>query len=129
MGMQRWLGLSVVVVGLSVTTGCSTPSEESQERLAALEAEAEQLDAVLDNVEERLLGNQAMLQTWQEMGRRHQEVTQLHCQTSEPHMLARMKHYEKMEERVKQMRRRSSVAAVDTVLTSGKSSKRQRGAN
>ncbi|MCP3063015.1 hypothetical protein LXT21_29990 [Myxococcus sp. K38C18041901] len=128
MGMQRWLGLSVVV-GLVMTTGCSTPSEESRERLAVLEAEAEELDAVLDSVEERLLGNQAMLQTWQELGRRHQEVTQLHCQTSEPHILARMKHYEKMEERVRQTHRRSSVAAVDPVLTSGKSSKSQHGAN
>ncbi|WZX19927.1 hypothetical protein NVS55_01990 [Myxococcus stipitatus] len=128
MGMQRWLGL-LVGVGVAVTTGCSTPSEEARARLAALEAEAEQMDAVLDNVEERLLGNQAMLQTWQELGRRHQEVTQLHCQTSDAHMLARMKHYEKMEERVRQSRRRSSVAAVDTVLTSGKVPKRQRGAN
>ncbi|WP_371878239.1 hypothetical protein [Myxococcus landrumensis] len=126
--MQRWLGL-LVGVGVVVTTGCSMPSDEARARLAALEAEAEQMDAVLDNVEERLLGNQAMLQTWQELGRRHQEVTQLHCQTSDAHMLARLKHYEKMEERVRQSRRRSSVAAVDTVLTSGKVPKRQRGAN
>lgn len=126
--MQRWLGL-LVGVGVAVTTGCSMPSEEARARLAALEAEAEQMDAVLDNVEERLLGNQAMLQTWQELGRRHQEVTQLHCQTSDAHMLARLKHYEKMEERVRQSRRRSSVAAVDTVLTSGKVPKRPRGAN
>nr|WP_228558108.1 MULTISPECIES: hypothetical protein [Myxococcus] len=99
-----------------------SPSQEAQERLAALEAEGEAMDAVLDSVEERLLGNQAMLQTWQELGRRHQQVTQLHCETSDPHMVAMMKHYKKQEDRARQLKRRGSgVASVDkAVLTSGK---------
>ncbi|MFP2931695.1 hypothetical protein ACLESO_42240 [Pyxidicoccus sp. 3LG] len=124
MGIRRmWLGLAVAAVGLSVGTGCSSPDDaESEARLAALEAEAEEMDTVLDSVEERLLGNQAMLQTWQEMGRRHQQVTQLHCQTADAHMVALMKHYEKQDEKARQLKRRrsGSVAAVDTVLTSGK---------
>ena len=124
MGIRRmWLGLGVAVVGLSLSTGCMSPSDEAQARLAALEAEGEEMDVVLDNVEERLLGNQAMLQTWQEMGRRHQQVTQLHCQTSDAHLTALMKHYDKQEEKARQMKRRR-VAAVDTVLTSGKSAPR-----
>ncbi|MCP3136528.1 hypothetical protein [Pyxidicoccus xibeiensis] len=98
----------------------SSQSPEDEARLAALEAEAEELDTVLDSVEERLLGNQAMLQTWQEMGRRHQDVTQLHCQTADAHLVALMKHYEKQDEKARSMkRRRNGVAAVDTVLTSG----------
>ncbi|ABF91645.1 putative lipoprotein [Myxococcus xanthus DK 1622] len=118
---RRWLGLSMVM-GLSLGTGCMSPSQEAQERLAALEAEGEAMDAVLDSVEERLLGNQAMLQTWQELGRRHQQVTQLHCETSDPHMIAMMKHYKKQEDRARQLKRRGSgVASVDkAVLTSGK---------
>ncbi|WP_164011817.1 hypothetical protein [Pyxidicoccus trucidator] len=127
MGIRRmWLGLGVAAVGLSLGTGCMSPSSESEERLAALEAEAEELDVALDDVEERLLGNQAMLQTWQEMGRRHQQVTQLHCQTADTHLMALMKHYDKQEEKARQMkRRRGTVAAVDSsVLTSGKAPKR-----
>ncbi|NVJ00236.1 hypothetical protein [Myxococcus sp. SDU36] len=119
---RRWLGLTMVM-GLSLLgTGCMSPSQEAQERLAALEAEGEAMDAVLDSVEERLLGNQAMLQTWQELGRRHQEVTQLHCETSDPHMVAMMKHYKKQEDRARQLKRRGrGVASVDkAVLTSGK---------
>ncbi|NOJ80571.1 MULTISPECIES: hypothetical protein [Myxococcus] len=118
---RRWLGLSMAM-GLSLGTGCMSPSQEAQERLAALEAEGEAMDAVLDSVEERLLGNQAMLQTWQELGRRHQQVTQLHCETSDPHMVAMMKHYKKQEDRARQLKRRGSgVASVDkAVLTSGK---------
>ncbi len=127
MGIRRmWLGLGVTALGLSLGTGCMSPSPEAEERLAALEAEAEEMDVVLDNVEERLLGNQAMLQTWQEMGRRHQQVTQLHCQTADSHLMALMKHYDKQEEKARQMKRRrgGSVAAVDSVLTSGKASQR-----
>ena len=122
-----WLGLTVAAVGLSLGTGCMSPSPEAEARLAALEAEGEEMDTALDTVEARLLGNQAMLQTWQELGRRHQEVTQLHCQTSDAHLVAMMKHYNKQEEKGRQLRRRrSGVAAVDsTVLTSGKASKRR----
>ncbi len=123
MGIRRkWLGLSAVM-GLFLATGCASSSQEAQERLAVLEAEGEAMDAVLDSVEERLLGNQAMLHRWQELGRRHQEVTQLHCESSDPHMVAMMKHYKKQEDRARQLRRRrGGVAAVDTsVLTSGKS--------
>lgn len=127
MGIRRmWLGLAVAAMGLSLGTGCEASSEEADARLAVLEAEAQELDVVLDSVEERLLGNQAMLQTWQEMGRRHQQVSALHCQTAEPHMVARMAHYEKLEEKVRQNKRRrsDSVAANSTMLTSGTSSKR-----
>ena len=122
MGIRRkWLGLSAVM-GLFLGTGCASSSQEARERLAVLEAEGEAMDTVLDSVEERLLGNQAMLHRWQELGRRHQEVTQLHCESSDPHMVAMMKHYKKQEDRARQLRRRrGGVAAVDTsVLTSGK---------
>jgi hypothetical protein len=114
----------MAAAGLLFGTGCSSSSSEAEQRLAALEAEGEEMDNALDTVEERLLGNQAMLQTWQELGRRHQDVTQLHCQTADPHMVALMKHYEKQEEKGRQLKRRRSVAAVDTVLTSGKAPKR-----
>lgn len=122
MGIRRkWLGLAVASVGLSLATGCMSPSPEAEARLAALEAEEKQMDIVLDSVEERLLGNQAMLQTWEEMGRRHQQVTQLHCQAANSHVAGLMKHYEKMEEKARMLkRRRGTVAAVDAVLTSGK---------
>ncbi|QSQ20987.1 hypothetical protein JY651_38155 [Pyxidicoccus parkwayensis] len=122
MGIRRkWLGLAVTSVGLSLATGCMSPPPEAEARLASLQAEEEQMDTVLDNVEERLLGNQAMLQTWEELGRRHQQVSELHCATANAHLAGLMKHYEKMEEKGRMLkRRRGSVAAVDPVLTSGK---------
>jgi len=118
---RKWLGLAAVM-GVFLGTGCTSSSREAQERLAVLEAEGKAMDEVLDSVEERLLGNQAMLQTWQELGRRHRQVTQLHCESSDPHMVAMMNHYKKQEERARQLRRRrGGVASVDkAVLTSGK---------
>jgi hypothetical protein len=122
---RKWLGLAVVSVGLSLATGCMSPPPEAEARLASLEAEEQELDTVLDSVEERLLGNQAMLQTWEELGRRHQQVSEVHCQAANAHLAGLMKHYEKMEEKTRTLKRRrgGSVAAVDAVLTSGKAPK------
>ena len=73
----------------------------------------------------RLLGNQAMLMTWQELGRRHKQVSALHCKHSDTHLEAIVKHYQKQEDKARGLKRR--VAAVDTaVLTSGKAPKRSR---
>jgi hypothetical protein len=125
MGERRvkWLGL--VLAAVSLSTGCAEPPADGAERLAALEAEAKQMDEVLDTVETRLLGNQAHLMLWQEMGRRHQQVSALHCQNSDTHMEAILKHYKRQEEKARGMKRR--VAAVDSsMLTSGKAPKRSR---
>lgn len=125
MGERRggWLGL--VLAAVSLATGCAEPPGDGAERLAVLEAEAQQMDEALDDVETRLLGNQATLMTWQELGRRHQQVSALHCQNSETHMAAILKHYQRQEQKARNLKRR--VAAVDSsMLTSGKAPKRSR---
>lgn len=125
MGERRggWLGLVLAAVALS--TGCAEPPSDGAERLAALEAEGKQMDQALDDVETRLLGNQAQLMTWQELGRRHKQVSALHCQNADTHMEAILKHYQRQEEKTRGLKRR--VAAVDSsMLTSGKAPKRSR---
>lgn len=125
MGERRggWLGL--VLAAVSLATGCAEPPDDGAERLAVLEVEARQLDEALDTVETRLLGNQAALMTWQELGRRHKQVSALHCQNSDTHMQAILKHYKRQEEKARNLKRR--VAAVDSsMLTSGKAPKRSR---
>ncbi len=120
-----WLGLAFI--GVSLSTGCATtPPADAEARLAALETEAEQLDAALDNVETRLLGNQATLMMWQELGRRHKQVSAVHCQHANSQMEAIVKHHNRQEEKARQLKRRR-VAAVDSaVLTRGKGTKRSR---
>lgn len=119
-----WLGLAFI--GVSLSAGCASAPEESESerRIAALEAEGKQMDAALDTVETRLLGNQANLMLWQELGRRHQEVSAIACQNANFHMEGMMRHIEHQEEKSRKLRGR--VAAVDPVLTSGKAPKRGR---
>lgn len=120
-----WLGLAFI--GVSLSAGCASAPEpsESERRIAALEAEGREMDAALDTVETRLLGNQANLMLWQELGRRHQEVSAVACQNANFHMEGMMRHIEHQEEKSRKLRGR--VAAVDsTVLTSGKAPKRGR---
>ncbi|MDY7226173.1 hypothetical protein [Hyalangium rubrum] len=118
---KRVLGVGAAILTMALSTGCAEEPADAQERLAALEAEGRQMDAALDTVEERLLGNQAQVHLWQELGRRHQQVSAIHCQHADMHLAALLKHQEKQEEKARQLKRRRHVAAVDsTVLTSGK---------
>lgn len=120
----RWLGL--VVAAVSLSTGCVASPDDGAERLAVLEAEARELDEALDTVETRLLGNQAALLMWQELGRRHQSVSALHCQHSEKHLEAMARHYAYQEEKARKLRKRRLATVDASVLASGKARPRSR---
>jgi hypothetical protein len=115
------MGLTVAVLTLTLSAGCAEPPPDAEARLAALEAEGQQMDAALDTVEERLLGNQARVHLWQELGRRHQQVSEIHCQHTDANVMAILQHQEQQDEKARKLKKRRRVAAVDTtVLTSGK---------
>jgi hypothetical protein len=117
---KRAVSLGMAALALSGTAGCFSPPPEAEARLAALEAEGQKMDEALDAAEERLLGNQAQVQLWQEMGRRHRQVSAVHCQHADVHTTAILAHQQKQEEKAR-LNKRRSVAAVDpAVLTSGK---------
>ncbi|WP_223639534.1 hypothetical protein [Corallococcus sp. EGB] len=122
-----WLGLAGVA-GLAVSTGCGRPPDDSEARLAALEAEGKQMDQALDAVEDRLLGSQGRLAMWNELGRRHQEVSAIQCKVADAHMAAILKHEDKQNQKSRTLKQqRNPMASVDTaVLTSGKVPTRQR---
>ncbi|NOK32868.1 hypothetical protein D7W79_09410 [Corallococcus exercitus] len=123
---RMWLGLAVAV-GLAVSTGCGQSPEDSEARLAALEAEGKQMDQALDAVEDRLMGSQGRLAMWNELGRRHQEVSAIQCKVSDAHMAAILAHEDKQNQKARTLKQRNSMASVDTsVLTSGKVPARQR---
>ncbi|CAM3241114.1 hypothetical protein G4177_19185 [Corallococcus sp. ZKHCc1 1396] len=120
---RMWLGLTAVV-GLAVSTGCGGPTpEDSEARLAVLEAEGKQMDHALDAVEDRLLGSQGRLAMWSELGRRHQEVSVVQCKVADAHLAAIMKHYDKQDQKARMIKQRNSMASV---LTSGKAAPQQR---
>ncbi len=115
---KHMTGLAVLAVALS--TGCAEPPSDAEARLAELEAEGRKMDAALDTVEERLLGHQAQVHLWQELGRRHRQVSEVHCQHAHDHTEAIVAHHEKQTEKARQLKKRGRVAELDTsVLTSG----------
>jgi hypothetical protein len=109
------------VVALALASGCAEPPPDAEARLAALEAEGKKMDEALDTVEERLLGNQARMHLWQELGERHKAVSAIHCKHADANLAAMLEHQEKQEQKARKLKRRRHVASVDAmVLTSGK---------
>ena len=118
-GTRHW-GLGLAAVALWLASGCGAPPEEAEARLAELQAEEKRMDEALDAVETRLLGNQSTLHLWQELGRRHQEVSAIQCRVADEHLVSMVKHLEKQEAKARQAHKRRRMAAVDsTILTSG----------
>lgn len=115
---RRGLGLAALVLWLG--SACAEPPDEAQARLAELQAEDERMDQALDEVETRLLGNQATMHLWAELGRRHQEVSAIQCRVADEHLMGMAKHYAHMEEKARQMKKARRMASVDSqVLSSG----------
>ena len=85
--------------------GCSEPTTEAAERLARVKQEAADLDRVLDDVEERLLGNQAQVHLWQELGRRHQNVSAVACENMSSQVVAMAKNVEVQQVRTRRLER------------------------
>lgn len=115
---RRW-GLGLAAVALWLSSGCAEPPEDAEARLAQLEAEDKRMDAALDVVETRLLGNQSKLHLWQEMERRHEQVSAIQCRVADEHLMAIAKHYEKQEAKARQLSKRRRMAAVDAAVMTG----------
>jgi hypothetical protein len=115
---RRGLGLAALVLWLG--SASAEPPDEAEARLAELQAEDERMDQALDEVETRLLGNQATMHLWAELGRRHQEVSAIQCRVADEHLMGMAKHYAHMEEKARQMKKARRMASVDSqVLSSG----------
>lgn len=115
---RRGLGLAALVLWLG--SACAEPPDDAEARLAALEADDKRMDQALDEVETRLLGNQATMHLWAELGRRHQEVSAIQCRVADEHLMGMARHYEHMEEKARQIKKARRMASVDSqVLSSG----------
>lgn len=117
-GKRGW-ALAVGVVALTLSAGCAQPPPDAEARLAELEAEGQKMDEALDKVEERLLGNQARMHLWQELGERHRQVSAVHCKHAHGNVEAIIEHEERQEEKARKLRRRHVASVDSTVLTSG----------
>lgn len=86
-------------IGAMFGSGCFSAPPEAVARLEAVKAQAKSMDAALDEVEERLLGNQAAVHLWQEMGRRHRNVSAVACENAAQHVAAMEVHQDKQQKK------------------------------
>jgi hypothetical protein len=117
-GAGRCMGLALAAGGLlGWAAALLAPAEAAEEeRLAVLEAEGEDMEGALEELEMRLLANQASIHLWQELERRHRQVSTLHCRNVDSHLIAMARHLAAQEDKARQLRRRRRVLALDSVL-------------
>ena len=112
---RRWLGLTAVALWLA--SGCAAPPEDAEARLAEDLAEEKRMDAALDEVETRLLGNQAKMHLWQELGERHQQVSAIQCRVADEHLMGIARNLEQQERKARYQQRRRRMASVELTST------------
>jgi hypothetical protein len=99
-------------------------SPRAAERLSRLNAQGAEMERALEDVEERLLGNQARVHMWEEMGRRHQHVSALACENVSAHVVEMTKRLDLQHEkrRVRRGRHPGRSPAMSAVqLNAGRS--------
>ncbi|MBX5480598.1 MAG: hypothetical protein IRZ16_01935 [Myxococcaceae bacterium] len=119
-----WLaGVSIAGV-LLATSGCFEPPPEAKARLARVKAQSEELEASLDVIEDRLIFGQSLVHQWQELGRRHRQVSAIACENLAQHVAGMEHHFELQDERAARLRRirlqaraRHSTTTVSAVPT------------
>lgn len=74
---------SPFVIAALLAAGCAP--RDAEVRLARVAAERRSLEATFDELEDRLLVNQARVRFWREMRDRHESVTAIACASQEEH--------------------------------------------
>ena len=108
-------------VGLMLLPGCYGDPPDAKERISALERQDAELHGAVDQLEEKLLGNQAMMHTWEELGRRHQQVSAIVVRNNLEHFDQMVLHMQEQQEKARKLRRsrvaEAEVSAHGPVLT------------
>lgn len=79
--------VGLVLLGVAFAACQASPPTDAQARLASVEAEGQALTQAADGLEARLLAGRSALAHWEEMARRHREVSAVACRVNEGHQL------------------------------------------
>jgi hypothetical protein len=104
------IGVGCLVLGLAVAFGCAKAPPESVQRLAETKKSEIELEHQLSQLEDRLLGAQAAVHMWQEIGRRHEQVAAVACENAGRHLEGMVKHFEHQDEKKRANHRRLATA-------------------
>lgn len=110
-GRNRAVLLAAIVLAALASSGCSSPPDEAVERLAEVRRSGEELDRSVKELEGRLLGIQANVLLWQELARRHRQVSAIAIVNQTEHLEAMLKLFDKQQEKSRKHRRRRTAAA------------------
>jgi hypothetical protein len=95
---------------LVAASGCVEAPAESAQRLAEVKKSEIELEQQLSQLEERLLGAQAAVHMWQEIRRRHEQVSSVACENAERHLEGIFNHFEHQDEKQRGSHRRVATA-------------------
>ena len=112
-GMERRgfrVGVGCCVLGLAVASGCVKAPPESAQRLAETKKAEIELEIQLSQLEDRLLGAQAAVHMWQEIGRRHEQVSVVACENAGRHLEGIVKHFAHQDEKQRSSHRHLATA-------------------
>ncbi len=115
---SKLLGVAVLGATLLGGTGCFSPPPDAVARLEQLKQQGAEMDAAADTLEERFLGNQAKVQLWQELQRRHKNVTQIALTNHNQHLEQMLKLYTAQQEKARRVRNSGSVASASGAYVS-----------
>ena len=110
-----WVVAAVLGVG-PFAVGCDAgPSpEEEARRLEAIQREGDALTRAADDLEDRMLADQANLLLWQELARRHKHVSAVATIANAEHFFSMVELLENQAEKARKLKRRH-VAEVEPV--------------
>lgn len=106
------VGVGCCVLGLVAASGCVRAPAESAQRLVETKKSEIELEQQLSQLEDRLLGAQAAVHMWQEIGRRHEQVSGLACENAERHLEGIAKHFEHQDWKQRASQRRLATAKL-----------------
>ena len=120
MGGNRRVPLAAIWVSALLSGGCFSAPESAVARLSEVQNDGKELHRSVEELEERLLGLQANVQLWQELARRHRQVSAIAIANQSEHLQAMLKLYTEQEEKARKRRKRRAApqASVSSTVSS-----------
>jgi len=100
----RWL-VALAALGAAGCEDGPTPEEEAR-RMAEIQRQGDELAQAADDLEDRMLADQANLLLWQEMARRHRNVSAVATRTQLEHFRSMVTLLEQQQEKARKLKRR-----------------------
>lgn len=93
-------------------TGCFEPPPESLARLEAVKAEGDALEAKIEKIEDRFLWTQSNVMLWDELARRHKQISAIAVTNQGSHFNEMVRKMEDQAEKARRLKR-SRVAQAE----------------